>query len=125
MLYYDNNVGGAVTLLDAMARHSVYTFIFSSSATVYGDPETVPITEDAPLRATNPYGWTKLMIEQMLFDLVQGDPKWRVVILRYFNHVGAHASGLIGKDPQGIPNNLVPFIAQVAVGRRGTPRVRP
>ncbi|MEE2788350.1 MAG: UDP-glucose 4-epimerase GalE [Myxococcota bacterium] len=118
MLYYDNNVGGAMTLLRAMARHQIFTFVFSSSATVYGDPDTVPITEDSPLRATNPYGWTKLMIEQMLFDLAKGDPRWRMVILRYFNPVGAHPSGQIGEDPQGIPNNLVPFIAQVAVGRR-------
>src|SRR5574340_1185814 len=100
-----------------MAAHGVKTLVFSSSATVYGDPRSVPIREDAPLSATNPYGRSKLVIEDMLRDLAAADPAWRIALLRYFNPVGAHASGLIGEDPRGIPNNLMPYIAQVAVGR--------
>lgn len=115
--YYDNNVGGTLALLKAMQKAEVYNMIFSSSATVYGDPQTVPITEDFPLTATNPYGWSKLMVEQILSDLQASDPQWSVTLLRYFNPVGAHPSGLIGEDPNGIPNNLLPYIAQVAIGR--------
>lgn len=115
--YYDNNVGGSITLLQEMARYGVYTLIFSSSATVYGDPDEVPIREDAALRPTNPYGQSKLMVEQILADLQRADDRWSVSLLRYFNPVGAHPSGLIGEDPRGIPNNLMPFISQVAVGR--------
>ena len=115
--YYDNNVGGALALLEAMQRCGVRRIVFSSSATVYGDPQQVPITEDAPLGPTNPYGRTKLVIEEMLADLVASDPRWHAVILRYFNPVGAHPSGLIGEDPNGTPNNLMPYIAQVAIGR--------
>ncbi len=118
LAYYDNNVVGTVRLLEAMAACSVKTLVFSSSATVYGDPQFLPLTEDHPLSATNPYGQTKLVIENMLRDLYRSDPAWRISILRYFNPVGAHASGLIGEDPQGTPNNLLPFVAQVAVGRR-------
>jgi len=116
--YYDNNVLGTLRLLEAMQACGVKTLVFSSSATVYGDPERLPLTEDHPLSATNPYGQTKLVIENMLRDLNASDPSWRIGILRYFNPVGAHASGLIGEDPQGIPNNLMPFVAQVAVGKR-------
>jgi UDP-glucose 4-epimerase len=116
--YYDNNVAGTLSLMRAMAAASVYSLVFSSSATVYGDPARVPITEDFPRSATNPYGRSKLIIEDMLMDLVASDPNWRIALLRYFNPVGAHVSGLIGEDPGGIPNNLMPFIAQVAVGRR-------
>lgn len=116
--YYDNNVVGTVRLLEAMAECQVKSLVFSSSATVYGDPQRLPLTEDHPLSTTNPYGQTKLVIEDMLRDLFRSDPSWRIGILRYFNPVGAHASGLIGEDPQGIPNNLLPFVAQVAVGRR-------
>ncbi len=116
--YYDNNVTGTVVLLEAMQACGVLTLVFSSSATVYGDPQRLPLTEDHPLSATNPYGRTKLVIEEMLRDLHRSDPRWRIAILRYFNPVGAHASGLIGEDPQGTPNNLLPFVAQVAVGRR-------
>ena len=116
--YYDNNVAGSVALFEAMARAGVKTLVFSSSATVYGDPHTVPIREDFPLSATNPYGRSKLIIEEILRDLVKADPSWRVALLRYFNPVGAHESGLIGEEPNGIPNNLVPYIAQVADGRR-------
>ena len=116
--YYDNNVGGTVTLLKTMQRLGIKTIVFSSSATVYGDPEYLPLDESHPLRATNPYGRTKLMIEEILRDLYHADPTWRIAILRYFNPVGAHESGLIGEDPQGIPNNLMPFVSQVAVGRR-------
>jgi UDP-glucose 4-epimerase len=116
--YYSNNVGGTVTLCQAMAAAGVFTLVFSSSATVYGDPATVPITEDAPVGATtNPYGRSKLMVEDMLRDVAASDPRWRIAILRYFNPVGAHDSGLIGEDPNGIPNNLLPYIAQVAVGK--------
>lgn len=118
--YYDNNVTGTLRLLAAMQSANVRNLIFSSSATVYGDPEQLPVTEDHPLRVTNPYGRTKLMIEEILRDLCASDPLWRVGILRYFNPVGAHESGLIGEDPLGVPNNLMPFIAQVASGRRDT-----
>ncbi|WP_353661249.1 UDP-glucose 4-epimerase GalE [Hydrogenimonas sp. SS33] len=116
--YYDNNVGGTVTLLKTMQKLGIKTIVFSSSATVYGDPDFLPLTEEHPLRATNPYGRTKLMIEEILRDLFVSDPSWRISILRYFNPVGAHESGLIGEDPQDIPNNLMPFVSQVAVGRR-------
>ncbi|MHB8949967.1 MAG: UDP-glucose 4-epimerase GalE [Rhodoferax sp.] len=116
--YYDNNVVGTLRLLEAMRECSVKTLVFSSSATVYGDPQRLPLREDHPLSATNPYGQSKLVIENMLRDLYQSDPSWRISLLRYFNPVGAHASGLIGEDPQGTPNNLLPFVAQVAVGRR-------
>ncbi len=118
LAYYDNNVVGTVRLLEAMVECDVTTLVFSSSATVYGDPQRLPLTEDHPVSATNPYGQTKLVIEGMLGDLFQSDASWRIAILRYFNPVGAHASGLIGEDPQGTPNNLLPFVAQVAVGRR-------
>lgn len=116
--YWEWNVGGTVTLLKVMAEFAVKTLVFSSSATVYGDPASVPIREDAPVDATNPYGRTKLVIEQMLFDLAASDPAWKIARLRYFNPVGAHASGLIGESPQGIPNNLMPYVTQVAVGIR-------
>ena len=116
--YYDNNVIGTVRLLEAMGEAGVRTLVFSSSATVYGDPQRLPLTEDHPLSATNPYGRSKLMIEDILRDLRRADAAWRFGILRYFNPVGAHPSGLIGEDPRGLPNNLMPFIAQVAVGRR-------
>ncbi len=116
--YYNNNVWGATALLQAMQAEGVKSIVFSSSATVYGDPASVPIREDFPRSATNPYGRSKLMIEEILADLCASDPSWRVARLRYFNPVGAHASGLIGEDPQGIPNNLMPFISQVAVGKR-------
>ena len=116
--YYDNNVYGSLVLFETMAKFDVKTLVFSSSATVYGDPASVPIVEDFPLSATNPYGRSKLMIEEMLRDLSVSDPSWRIALLRYFNPVGAHESGLIGEEPNGIPNNLVPYIAQVADGRR-------
>lgn len=117
--YYDNNVAGTVSLLQAMRRAEVRTLVFSSSATVYGDPAQLPIREDAPLNATNPYGRTKLMMEQVLADVAAAEPgQWRLARLRYFNPVGAHESGLIGEDPMGIPNNLMPYVAQVAVGQR-------
>ena len=115
--YYDNNFCGSVTLFECMAAAGVKQLVFSSSATVYGDPASVPIREDAPLSATNPYGRSKLMIEDMLRDTYRADPSWRIALLRYFNPVGAHASGIIGEDPNGIPNNLLPFVAQVAVGK--------
>ncbi|GMV55784.1 MAG: UDP-glucose 4-epimerase [Betaproteobacteria bacterium] len=118
--YYDNNLQSTLVLLETMRAHGVQTLVFSSSATVYGDPATVPITEAFPLTATNPYGRTKLMIEEMLRDLAAAEPSWRIALLRYFNPVGAHPSGSIGEDPNGIPNNLMPFISQVAVGRRPT-----
>jgi len=118
LAYYDNNVVGTVRLLEAMAACGVRQLVFSSSATVYGDPQRLPLTEDHPLSATNPYGRNKLVIEDMLRDLHRSDARWRVAILRYFNPVGAHTSGLIGEDPQGTPNNLLPFVAQVAVGQR-------
>jgi UDP-glucose 4-epimerase len=116
--YYHNNLTGTIILLETMRAHGCTRLVFSSSATVYGDPERVPIDEAAPLSATNPYGRTKLFIEEMLRDLCTAEPAWRVVLLRYFNPVGAHPSGRIGEDPTGIPNNLMPFVAQVAVGRR-------
>ena len=115
--YYNNNITGTVNLCDIMAKHNVKKLVFSSSATVYGDPATVPITEDFPLSATNPYGRTKLMIEEILQDLYVSDKNWDIAILRYFNPIGAHESGLIGEDPNGIPNNLLPYISQVAVGK--------
>jgi len=116
--YYDNNVIGSHRLLQAMLAAGVKTLVFSSSATVYGDPQFLPYTEDHPLAPTNPYGRTKFMVEEMLRDLHRAQPDWKIAILRYFNPVGAHESGLIGEDPRGIPNNLMPFVAQVAVGRR-------
>ena len=116
--YYDNNVVGTLRLLEAMGRAGVASLVFSSSATVYGEPQSLPLTEDHPLSATNPYGRTKLVIEDMLRELHAAEPAWRIAILRYFNPVGAHASGLIGEDPLGVPNNLLPYVAQVAVGRR-------
>ena len=116
--YYDNNVGGAVGLLRAMEATDCRTLVFSSSATVYGDPASVPITESFARSHTNPYGHSKLIIEDMLTALQNSDARWRVAVLRYFNPVGAHPSGLIGEDPRGTPNNLMPFVAQVAVGRR-------
>ncbi len=116
--YFDNNIGSTLALLQAMDRAEVRRIVFSSSATVYGDPETVPITESSRLQVTNPYGRTKLICEDILRDLQQADPRWQVAILRYFNPVGAHESGLIGEHPNGIPNNLMPFITQVAVGKR-------
>ncbi|WP_295627847.1 UDP-glucose 4-epimerase GalE [uncultured Nitrosomonas sp.] len=118
--YYDNNVVGTLRLLEAMQECNVKTLVFSSSATVYGDPVKLPLTEDHPLAPTNPYGRSKLMIEDILRDFQHSDCSFRIGILRYFNPVGAHPSGLIGEDPQGIPNNLMPFVAQVAVGRRDT-----
>ena len=116
--YFDNNVGSTLALLQAMDRAGVRRIVFSSSATVYGDPQQVPITEDSRLQVTNPYGRTKLMCEDILRDLQVSDPRWQVAILRYFNPVGAHISGTIGEHPSGIPNNLMPFITQVAVGQR-------
>lgn len=118
LAYYDNNVVGTLRLLEAMDECGVRTLVFSSSATVYGDPQWLPLTEDHPLSATNPYGRSKLMVEEILRDLHRSDCSWRCGILRYFNPVGAHASGLIGEDPQGTPDNLMPFVAQVAVGSR-------
>ena len=117
--YYDNNVTGTLTLIDVMRKHNVKNIIFSSSATVYGIPEYSPITEDFPKgQCMHPYGWTKSMLEQILTDMHTSDPCWNVVILRYFNPIGAHKSGLIGEDPSGIPNNLMPYVTQVAVGKR-------
>ncbi|MBY7811563.1 UDP-glucose 4-epimerase GalE [Vibrio fluvialis] len=117
--YYDNNVNGTLVLVRSMRKAGVKSLVFSSSATVYGDPQTVPITETSPTGATtNPYGCSKYMVEQCLADLVVAEPEWSITLLRYFNPVGAHPSGTMGEDPQGIPNNLMPFIAQVAVGRR-------
>jgi UDP-glucose 4-epimerase len=118
LLYYDCNIGGTVQLLELLHDKGVKNFVFSSSATVYGEPEMLPLTESARLQATNPYGRTKLFIEEILRDCYAADPSWNTLILRYFNPIGAHPSGLIGEDPQGIPNNLMPFIAQVCVGRR-------
>lgn len=115
--YYHNNVYGTLNLCEVMAEHGVFDLVFSSSATVYGDPASVPIREDFPLSATNPYGRSKLMIEEILRDLHQSDDRWNAILLRYFNPVGAHNSGRIGEDPNGIPNNLMPFITQVAVGK--------
>ena len=117
--YYKNNIGGTLTLVEAMRAHGVKNIIFSSSATVYGEAAEIPTTENCPKGiCTNPYGWTKSMIEQILTDVHTADPSWNVILLRYYNPVGAHKSGLIGEDPQGVPNNLTPYIAQVAVGRR-------
>ena len=116
--YYENNIGGTITLCDVMRNHGVKDIIFSSSATVYGDPAFIPITEECPKgTCTNPYGWTKWMLEQILTDLHTADPEWNVVLLRYFNPIGAHKSGMIGEDPKGIPNNLIPYITQVAIGK--------
>ncbi len=116
--YYDNNVHGTLVLVDAMREVGVKTLVFSSSATVYGDPASVPITEDFPTSATNPYGRSKLMVEECLTDFHKANPEWSITLLRYFNPVGSHPSGELGEDPQGIPNNLMPFVSQVAVGRR-------
>ncbi|AKO91032.1 UDP-glucose 4-epimerase GalE [Priestia filamentosa] len=115
--YYHNNLTGTFILCEAMQKHNVKNIVFSSSATVYGVPEKSPITEDFPLSATNPYGQTKLMLEQVLEDIANADPEWSVVLLRYFNPFGAHESGQIGEDPKGIPNNLMPYVTQVAIGR--------
>ncbi|MBQ6524851.1 MAG: UDP-glucose 4-epimerase GalE [Atopobiaceae bacterium] len=117
--YYSNHIGNTLTLVDVMRNHGCKSIIFSSSATVYGDPDELPLTEESPKKpATNPYGWTKWMIEEILAGLHTADPEWNVVLLRYFNPIGAHPSGLMGEDPKGIPNNLLPYVAQVAVGRR-------
>lgn len=116
--YYDNNVNGTLVLVDAMRDAGVHTLIFSSSATVYGDPASVPIVESFPTSATNPYGRSKLMVEECLTDFQTANPDWSITLLRYFNPVGSHQSGQLGEDPQGIPNNLMPFVSQVAVGRR-------
>jgi len=116
--YYDNNVAGSVTLFEQMAKANVHSLVFSSSATVYGEPVFLPYTEAHPLSPMNVYGHTKLMVEQVLRDLANSNPAWRIALLRYFNPVGAHISGLIGEDPSGVPNNLMPFVAQVAVGKR-------
>ncbi|MEN3112784.1 UDP-glucose 4-epimerase GalE [Uliginosibacterium paludis] len=118
LMYYDNNIAGTVALAEVMGEAGVKTLVFSSSATVYGDPASVPIREDFPTGPTNPYGRTKWMMEFVLSDLAAADPEWRVALLRYFNPVGAHPSGRIGEDPNGIPNNLMPFVSQVAVGKR-------
>ncbi|WP_217544228.1 UDP-glucose 4-epimerase GalE [Vibrio metschnikovii] len=118
LMYYQNNVAGTLNLVQAMEKAGVKSFIFSSSATVYGDPASVPIRENFPTSATNPYGRSKLMVEECLTDFQHANPDWSITLLRYFNPVGAHASGLLGEDPQGTPNNLLPFVAQVAVGRR-------
>ena len=115
--YYQNNICGTISLCKAMQKHGVFDIVFSSSATVYGDPASLPITEDFPLSATNPYGRSKLIIEEMLRDLWVSDDRWKVTLLRYFNPVGAHATGLLGEDPAGIPNNLMPYVAQVASGK--------
>lgn len=123
LAYYQNNISGTLTLLEVMAEHNVKQLVFSSSATVYGDPHTVPISEDFPLKATNPYGRTKLFIEEILRDVQASDAfnssgtPWKIAILRYFNPIGAHHSGLIGEDPNGIPNNLMPYLSQVAIGK--------
>ena len=116
--YFENNLGGLLSVCQAMKRHGVQQLVFSSSATVYGQPDRLPITEDAALRSTNPYGQTKLVGEGLLRGLEACDPSWRIAYLRYFNPVGAHESGLIGEDPRGVPNNLMPYVAQVAVGKR-------
>jgi len=122
MAYYDNNVGGAIALIEALLEAGVGAFVFSSSATVYGDPETLPLTEEAPIgEAVNPYGWTKIMVERIIRDAQRANPEWSASLLRYFNPVGAHPSGLIGEDPRGEPNNLMPFVAKVAGGE--LPRV--
>lgn len=117
--YYDNNITGTLTLVDVMRQHQVKNIIFSSSATVYGNPAFIPITEECPKgQCTNPYGWTKSMLEQILTDIQKADPSWNVVLLRYFNPIGAHKSGLIGENPNGTPNNLMPYVTQVAIGKR-------
>lgn len=118
LLYYDNNLAGSITLFEQMAKANVYSLVFSSSATVYGEPVFLPYTEAHPLSPMNVYGHTKLMVEQVLRNLAQSNSAWRIALLRYFNPVGAHSSGLIGEDPSGIPNNLMPFVTQVAVGKR-------
>lgn len=116
--YYHNNITGTLLLCDSMRRHNVKNIIFSSSATVYGDPLMIPITEECPKQnPTNPYGQTKTMLEQVLMDIQKSDPEWNVILLRYFNPIGAHKSGMIGEDPKGIPNNLLPYVAQVAIGK--------
>lgn len=116
--YYENNVSGTVVLCQEMARAGVFNIVFSSSATVYGDPASLPIREDFPLSATNPYGRSKLMVEEVLGDLYKSDNRWNIALLRYFNPAGAHSSGIIGEDPNDIPNNLMPYISQVAIGKR-------
>ena len=117
--YYSNNIGNTLALVDVMRNHGCKSIVFSSSATVYGDPAFIPITEECPKgQCTNPYGWTKSMLEQILSDIQKADPEWNVVLLRYFNPIGAHPSGLIGENPNGIPNNLMPYVTQVAVGKR-------
>ncbi|AVG14964.1 UDP-glucose 4-epimerase GalE [Chromobacterium vaccinii] len=121
--YYENNVSGTLSLLRAMKRHGVSRLVFSSSATVYGNPASAPITEDFPLSATNPYGRSKLIVEDMLRDFAKAEPEWRIALLRYFNPIGAHESGDIGEDPNGIPNNLMPFITQVASGKQACLKV--
>ncbi|KAL8521290.1 hypothetical protein ACS0TY_011723 [Phlomoides rotata] len=118
LMYYDNNLIGTIVLLEVMAAHGCKKLVFSSSATVYGWPEVVPCTEESPISATNPYGRTKLFIEEICRDIYKSDSTWKIILLRYFNPVGAHPSGNIGEDPRGIPNNLMPFVQQVAVGRR-------
>ena len=123
LAYYENNLGSTFSLVRAMARHDITKLVFSSSATVYGHNAPVPMKEDFPTSATNPYGWTKVMVEQILRDVAVAQPRWRIALLRYFNPVGAHPSGTIGEDPSGIPNNLVPYISQVAVGRREKLRI--
>ena len=123
LAYYENNLGSTFSLVRAMARHDITKLVFSSSATVYGHNAPVPMKEDFPTSATNPYGWTKVMVEQILRDVAVAKPSWRIALLRYFNPVGAHPSGTIGEDPSGIPNNLVPYISQVAVGRREKLRI--
>lgn len=123
LTYYQNNLSGTLCLLELMQKYDVKTLVFSSSATVYGEPKSVPISEDFPLSTTNPYGRTKLFIEEILRDLAASEPGWHIALLRYFNPVGAHKSGMIGEDPRGIPNNLMPYIMQVAVGRRPELRV--
>jgi UDP-glucose 4-epimerase len=115
--YYDNNIGSTLALCRVMAEFSVFQLVFSSSATVYGDPASVPISEDFPLKVTNPYGRSKLMNEEILRDLFVSDPRWHIALLRYFNPVGAHESGMIGEDPNGVPNNLMPYLSQVAAGK--------
>ena len=116
--YYQNNITGTLNMCEVMRKHGVKNIIFSSSATVYGDPKTVPITEECPKGVcTNPYGWTKSMLEQILTDIQKADPEWNVILLRYFNPIGAHKSGLMGEDPNGIPNNLMPYVMKVAIGQ--------
>ena len=117
--YYENNIGGTLNLLDVLRKHNCKNIIFSSSATVYGDPVEIPITEQCPKgQCTNPYGWTKSMLEQIMMDMQKADSEWNIVLLRYFNPIGAHPSGTMGEDPNGIPNNLMPYITQVAIGKR-------